>query len=265
MRARRWSCNAGVNVWRRTTITTRRALAAHLGYKTRDIDDHQKLVYIKVVEYQRRGLVHLHVLARLDPAQPNGEPVDPSVLADALRTGAAKAAAPNPLHPEQPIRWGPQLDIRLLQPDLRRAAANYLAKYATKSTDPHGALDHRLRSPDLIGFHIPRHLAAMAETAWHLAQLPHLQHLNLRLWAHTLGYRGHWLTKSRGWSTTFTELRTARHHWQLAQHGHTPNDPQRHGQCDYHGMGHTTPGDTWLAEVAHHNKTLNQRTAWEEK
>ena len=34
--------------------------------------------------------------------------------------------------------------------------------------------------------------------------------LRLRQWAHALGFRGHWSTRSRRYSTTFTALRRAR-------------------------------------------------------
>jgi hypothetical protein len=173
--------------------------------------------------------------------------VDVTDLVVALRLGAARAAAPNPYRPGHPVRWGSQIDVRPIDPDLRRTAANYLAKYATKSSDPAGQLDHRLHSGDLTGLDLPPHLATMAATAWNLARHPGLENLNLRMWAHALGYRGHWLTKSPGWSTTFTNLRTARHHWQLQAYGHPVDDPDRHGDWDYQGQGHTTPGDAWLA------------------
>ncbi|SEK55480.1 replication initiator [Streptacidiphilus jiangxiensis] len=37
-----------------------------------------------------------------------------------------------------------------------------------------------------------------------------LARLNLQAWAHTLGYRGHCLTKSHTYSTTYGELRAER-------------------------------------------------------
>jgi hypothetical protein len=47
----------------------------------------------------------------------------------------------------------------------------------------------------------------MIETAWQLGGLPQYEGLNLRRWAHMLGFRGHFLTKSRAYSTTFTVIR----------------------------------------------------------
>jgi hypothetical protein len=48
---------------------------------------------------------------------------------------------------------------------------------------------------------------------WQLGGLPELAGLRLRAWAHTLGFRGHVLTKSRAYSTTYTALRAERVAW----------------------------------------------------
>jgi hypothetical protein len=55
----------------------------------------------------------------------------------------------------------------------------------------------------------------MIETAWQLGGLPQYEPLNLRHWAHMLAFRGHFMTKSRAYSTTFTALRAARRTWRL--------------------------------------------------
>ncbi|MFF8267732.1 replication initiator [Streptomyces sp. NPDC016562] len=44
-------------------------------------------------------------------------------------------------------------------------------------------------------------------------------HLNLRKWAHMLGFRGHFSTKTRAYSTTLGALRAARAAW---HRGHAP-------------------------------------------
>ena len=44
---------------------------------------------------------------------------------------------------------------------------------------------------------------------------PHYEPLGLRRWAHMLGFRGHFLTKSRRYSLTFTDLRHRRRSWRL--------------------------------------------------
>src|SRR3954471_2506450 len=49
-------------------------------------------------------------------------------------------------------------------------------------------------------------------TCWRLGGHPEYEPLRLRPWAHTLGYRGHILTKSRAYSTTYAALRAERAH-----------------------------------------------------
>jgi len=46
---------------------------------------------------------------------------------------------------------------------------------------------------------------------------PELADLRLRAWAHMLGFRGHFSTKSRRYSTTLGALRDARADWRRAQ------------------------------------------------
>ncbi|MFF4962986.1 replication initiator [Streptomyces sp. NPDC001222] len=53
----------------------------------------------------------------------------------------------------------------------------------------------------------------MIHTAWALGALDDLKHLNLRKWAHKLGFRGHFSTKTRTYSTTLGALRNARAAW----------------------------------------------------
>jgi hypothetical protein len=45
---------------------------------------------------------------------------------------------------------------------------------------------------------------------WRLGSLPEYEPLRLHAWTHTLGYRGHILTKSRAYSTTYAALRADR-------------------------------------------------------
>lgn len=55
-------------LWRRTTIYLRRALAKIVGMTTAELSQQVRISYVKVIEYQRRGLIHLHVVIRLDDA-----------------------------------------------------------------------------------------------------------------------------------------------------------------------------------------------------
>ena len=90
--------------------------------------------------------------------------------------------------------------------------AGYIAKYATKATESFGAgLDRRLAADDLDHLdELPAHVAKLVQAAWELGARPELEGLRLRAWAHMLGFGGHWSTKSRRYSTTFTALRRAR-------------------------------------------------------
>ncbi len=94
---------------------------------------------------------------------------------------------------------------------------------------------------------------------------PALGHLGLRRWAHTLGYRGHWLTKSPNWSTTLNALRHARHQHRSQQSGHPTDDQYTIGHWTYQATGHTSDGDTWLATNHHHNRQANRQAAWEDR
>lgn len=260
-------------LWSRTTIALRRTIAAKFDV-SRSVFDHDHLVsFIKVVEYQQRGVVHLHGLLRLDRWDDHTPKLTPTLLLQAAQHAAVTVHSPNPLPAAPPCRWGKQVAVSVVTVEERRRAANYLAKYATKSTDEAGALDRRLRHGDTGHLAIPDHLRRMVETAWQLGGQPALVQLNLRHWAHALGYRGHWLTKSRHWSTTFGALRDARHAWRLteasARGRQTPAEedaePIEVPEWSYLGMGYANPGEAWLAESAGRAKRLNRRTAWEER
>ncbi|SCD46106.1 hypothetical protein GA0115244_104147 [Streptomyces sp. DvalAA-19] len=49
----------------------------------------------------------------------------------------------------------------------------------------------------------------MIRTCWELSKLPEFADLKLWKWAHMLGFRGHFSTKSRSYSTTLGALRAA--------------------------------------------------------
>ncbi|MGV4923798.1 replication initiator [Streptomyces sp. BHT-5-2] len=79
--------------------------------------------------------------------------------------------------------------------------------------------------------------------------LPEPEPLRLRAWAHTLGYRGHILTKSRAYSTTYTALRAERAEYQSVAVGAEPGDAPDvlTDACRrYVGSGHT-PGAALIA------------------
>ena len=107
------------------------------------------------------------------------------------------------------LGWGAQLDLRAVTPTARRqiedrdgeitdaALAGYIAKYATKTTGATDGADRPIRDGAHIAhLDIPDHHRRMIDTAWQLGDLPDYDGLNLRRWAHMLGFRGHFLTKS---------------------------------------------------------------------
>jgi len=87
-------------------------------------------------------------------------------------------------------------------------AAGYLAKYATKSTGETEAKDNpRLRQLEATARHLAGRTASLEED-------PAAPYGLLSKRAHTLGFRGHFATKSRRYSVTLGQLRRA---WHRAQ------------------------------------------------
>jgi hypothetical protein len=153
------------DLWRRFTITLQRDLARMCGLSVKAFRERCKVSYSKVVEFQARGLIHLHVPIRLDgPQGPDGAapdlPIGTSDLETAIKTAAGKVqldAAPLRDGTVYRLRWGSQVDTRSIgdvaSRDSGRAArlvhpeqvAAYLAKYLTKATEDFG-LPARVRS-----------------------------------------------------------------------------------------------------------------------
>jgi hypothetical protein len=228
-----WQAHAGA-LWARFTTCLRRALAAELGIRARDFKDHARLSYAKVAEYQRRGLVHFHAVIRLDgpdgPADPAPAGLDHATLRAAI-TRAAAAAVLTVARPDGTaldLAWGAQLDLRAVTPSAARqvendqgemtdaALAGYIAKYATKGTGATDGTDRPIRDlAHVEHLDISPHHRRMIETVWELGGLDAYEALNLRRWAHMLGFRGHFMTKSQRYSTTFRALRADRRVWRL--------------------------------------------------
>jgi len=210
-----WNAHASM-LWQRTTTAVRRALADRHGLSEAALRRQAVVSYTKVAEFQRRGLVHFHVVVRADgPDGPDSPPpawLDAALLAEALRRAAGATTVGSTAGGRS--GWGAQVDVRDLAdadgPGARAVAA-YVAKYAVKTAEDSGALARPVRSPEVI----PRlglrpHVAQLVRTAWALSGDPAHVELRLRAHAHTFGYPGHLLTKSRRYSTTFGALRRAR-------------------------------------------------------
>ena len=215
-------------LWRRFTIALKRRLAQLLGADLDHLGDVASLQYAKVAEYQVRGAVHFHALIRLDgpPAGDGFAPAPSEITAGILAKVVEQVAAEvtlvaDPVRPGGPARvlaFGAQVDTRVVRasrrtddPDAPLSAeqvAGYLAKYATKSATDAEAWDN----PHLRRLHgTARALAAKADAAQDLTSPYRL----LGRWAHTLGFRGHFSTKSRRYSVTLGRLRRARQRAQI--------------------------------------------------
>lgn len=208
-------------LWRRFTITLRRTLARHAGLTNKAFAAQVRVSYAKVAEYQRRGVVHLHAVIRLDgpdgPATPPPPWADLDLLTAAIDQAADAVHVDTPAAPTLPSRtltWGRERDIQPITTsgDLTDSkVAGYVAKYATKAAEATGTLDRRITPGDRldqlpIRDHARRHIAECLRLGKH----PELADLRLTAWAHMLGFRGHFSTKSRTYSTTLGSLRVAR-------------------------------------------------------
>jgi hypothetical protein len=285
-------------LWRRTTIALHRALARLVGLGEAALRQVVRVGYAKVAEFQRRGAIHCHAVIRLDAATdcrcpgclvPPPEPFTAALLEDALRQAVPLVRVPCPPlpdgGPERYARWGEQLDVHNITEadgeagDLSaEQVAGYIAKYATKATESFGSgLDRRLGVDDLDHLDgLPAHVAGLVRAAWELGGQPELERLRLRAWAHMLGFGGHWSTKSRRYSTTFTVLRRARVAFakrRRAKDG-IPLDAWGRAEDDqavivvaswvYVGSGYETDGERWLALSAAARARERRRIAREE-
>jgi hypothetical protein len=214
------------DLWRRFITYLPRHLAALGGVTQREFRELVKVRFVKVAEYQARGVVHFHALIRLDavlaPDAPDAyAPPWPewstARLTAAVKSAAAKASAFAPVGDSGhalPLTFGEQIDVRTVHDgqgdELTPAAvANYIAKYVTKAVDAPGLPDFPLRTlNDIRALRCSAHLRRMIETAWQLG---------LRKWAHMLGYGGHPATKSRAYSYTLGERRRERQEYRSAQ------------------------------------------------
>jgi hypothetical protein len=124
-----------------------------------------------------------------------------------------------PAHPTKPggwrIGWGDQVLTKVItvagEGEVTDGmVAAYLAKYATKSTEITGHVSARLNedSVDLYADPDGSHTERVIAACWALGQPREWR--RLRLWAHMLGFGGHFLTKSRTYSITFSLLRNNR-------------------------------------------------------
>ena len=212
------------DLWRRFVTYLPRQLARRLGITQKRLRALVRIRFVKVAEYQARGVVHFHAVIRLDAPGEDYQPPPPGITADMLCDAIGQAAALVTLpidHDGQAVTlgFGAQTDTRIIRHGSQlpgtgqaldgQAVANYIAKYATKTLTAPGLPSQRLRGEaDLGHLRCTAHYRRMITTAWQLGGTRPAS--RCRAWAHMLGYGGHFLTKSRRYSVTFGQLRKAR-------------------------------------------------------
>ncbi|WP_306434475.1 replication initiator [Actinomadura roseirufa] len=244
-------------LWRRFTLALRRYLAKAAGLTHNEFRENLAVSFAKVAEYQRRGVVHFHAVIRFDG--PDGPATSPpgwatlGLLDDAVRHAADAVSVTTPGTPAMPARslaWGSQVDVRAITSSgalTQQAVAGYIAKYATKAAECVGTLDRRLdHADDLAKLPVTPHARRLISECLTLGALDEFADLRLVQWAHMLGFRGHFSTKSRQYSTTLGALRQARIDFVREQfpgwqppHGQDPDLISAIGEWRFHSQGLT--------------------------
>ncbi|MGW0687350.1 replication initiator protein RepSA [Streptomyces sp. NPDC002754] len=275
--------NLSSELWMRFVNRLRREIAARAGITQRELADTARVSYGKVAEFQKRGAIHFHAVIRLDGPDGPGTPppswASVGLLDDVIRAAALHAYTSVSLpaadgQPARTFRWGQQLDVRPVKAFgngseiTEQAVASYVAKYATKAAENTGTLDRRIGELAELDRHgVPDHARRLIKACKLLDPL--YPDRRLWAWAHMLGFRGHFSSKSRRYSTTLGELRQARADFRAAQErealglpDYEPDTVLVLADWQYAGHGHT-PGESALAASIARDLQLNRETARE--
>lgn len=273
--------NHAGELWHRFVNRLRREVAASAGLTQKAFKEVARLSFNKVAEFQKRGAIHFHAVIRIDgPEGPDTLP--PRWATTDLLTHCIKAAVAHSYvattvpaagdHPARTLCWGTQLDIRPIkafdtgEEISEGAVAGYVAKYATKAAETTGALDRRIGElAELDQHRVPDHARRLIRACWDLDRL--YPDRKLWAWAHMLGFRGHFLTKSRRYSSTFGERRQVRADYRAAEQRRNLGLPEPDttlvlADWRYAGHGHT-PGESALAATIAEDIRINRETARE--
>ncbi|WSB66149.1 replication initiation protein [Streptomyces anthocyanicus] len=277
-----WNNHAS-DLWRYFTIYLRREIAKRAGLTQKAAREQSRLAFGKVAEYQKRGAVHFHAVVRCDgPDGPDSPPpawATLDLLTDAIHAAAARVAVdvdPAGDQPARTLRWGTQLDVQPIgafgdgEEITEQAVASYVAKYATKAAETTGTVDRRIGNKEALALlGVPDHPARLIAACLDLH--PFYPDRKFRDWAHMLGFRGHFSSKSRRYSTTLGALRQTRADYRAAQQREAlglpdPDDQQATtltlAHWSYAGHGHT-PGELWLAANIRRDIQQSRETARE--
>ena len=250
-------------LWRRFTITLRRVLARKAGLTSKAFAARCRVSFVKVAEFQRRAVVHFHGLVRLDAPGDGFAPplveLDADDLADAIEQAARIVRLVVEMPDALPVAlgFGDQTDTQAINGGTageltpERAAA-YIAKYATKAADDFGLTERQITLEALPRLGVTEHVARLLGTCWRLGE--HEAYEGMRRWLHMLGFRGHFASKSRRYSTTLGALRNERCEYrrrQAAENVRELLDDQETtlviSRWDFAGIGYLTSGDVALA------------------
>lgn len=230
-------------LWRRFTIALRRQLASAVGVPEARLNGAVTVQYAKVAEFQARGAVHFHALVRLDGPRTNEgfgaapDSVTASMLSEMVASSAASVRMEAPPTEADDgarvLRFGRQTDVRIVATHRRLdtpgvvldagQVAGYLAKYASKAsadTIDHGPQSH-YRQLSKVAQRIGDAAAVRAAQIRSRGGVEPTEEADpyerMVKWTASLGFRGHFSTKSRRYSITLGALRRARRRWrQLA-------------------------------------------------
>jgi len=278
-----WNNHAG-ELWNRFVVQLGREIATRAGLPRTRLREVLRVSYAKVAEYQKRGAVHFHAVIRLDgPEGADDTPPDWAtldLLTDTVRIAVERARVPIPASGPYPARvmvWGRQVDIRPIRAFgdgselTEQAVASYVAKYATKAAETTGTVDRPIGNREALDLlDVPAHARRLIETCLDLhAAYPERR---LRAWAHMLGFRGHFSSKSRRYSVTLTSIREERAAFREAEQRDALDLPAP-GDGDttltlahwtYAGQGHT-PGESVFAATIARDLEESRRLAREER
>ena len=264
------------DLWRRFVTYLPRHLARLAGVTQKTLRAQLRIRFVKVAEYQARGVVHFHAVIRLDAPGEDYQPPPPRTPPTCCATPSTRPPPPSASSSTTTARPSRSASARRPIPASSatarqlpgtgqalngQAVANYIAKYATKTLTAPGLPSQRLRrETDLGQLRCSAHYRRLITTAWQLGGTRPTA--RFRAWAHMLGYGGHFLTKSRRYSVTFGQLRTARADHRRATRPLAPGRDAWDRSLDetvvlvlgttwsYAGVGHATPAAELAAASA---------------
>jgi hypothetical protein len=168
-----------------------------------------KFEYIRVAEYQRRGLIHFHVLVRGN--------IDVRDFHAVVRGGTTSRGKQSAKVSHLGIEWGHECHLASVAPNGRFRIGTYLVKmvnYALKSTgddqDGGGLMARRMRAASLHSCGCRSDVECDASIVRRPVSGVRSLCARHRRARDGWGYRGHVLSKSRSWGTTFREIRAKR-------------------------------------------------------